>query len=91
MEEDIDPAITNSSLKLTFTPCVLLRKGIKEHNLLRLVDLPENELRKSFILLLNLFKIAYKRRFTAEMNNPNKWWYWDLSDEANLRKIPNIK
>lgn len=84
---DIEVAIIESHLKSTYTPCVLIKKGVEGHNLKRLVDLPENELSKSFVLLLNLFKIAYKRRFFLEKNDLTKWWYWDLSDERNIEKI----
>lgn len=87
-EEDIEPAIISSGLKSTYTPCVLLRKGLANHNLEKLVNLPENELMKSFMLLLSLFKIAYKRRFVVKKNNPDKWCYWDLSDEENINRIP---
>ncbi|WP_158857070.1 DUF5958 family protein [Lunatibacter salilacus] len=87
-EEDIEPAIINSGLKATYTPCVLLKKGVANHNLEKLITLPENELTKAFVLLLNLFKIAYKRRFAVEKDSPDKWWYWDLSDETNINRIP---
>lgn len=73
--EDIIYAISDSKLKPTYTPCVLLKKGVTYNNLLRIVSLPEHEFRKSLILLLNLFKIAYQRRFKKEKNNPVKWWY----------------
>ncbi|THD30157.1 DUF5958 family protein [uncultured Flavobacterium sp.] len=86
-EEDIEPAIISSRLKSTHTPCVILKKGVANHNLEKLINLPENELTKAFVLLLSLFKIAYKRRFAIEKDNPNKWWYWDLSDEANINRI----
>jgi len=87
IEDDIEPAIINSSLKSTYTPCVLLKKGVANHNLEKLINLPENELTKVFVLILNLFKIAYNRRFAIERDRPNKWWYWDLSDETNINKI----
>ncbi|MEY8761987.1 DUF5958 family protein [Chryseobacterium tongliaoense] len=83
-DEDIEPAIKESNLKNTFTPCVLLKKGIVNHNLRKLANLPEYELEKVLVLLMSLFKIAYQRRFIEEKNNPGKWWYWDLSD-------PNIE
>ncbi|MDM1407269.1 DUF5958 family protein [Myroides sp. DF42-4-2] len=86
-EEDIESAILHSGLKSTFTPCVLLKEGIAMHNLEKLINLPENERTKVFVLLLSLFKIAYMRRFVLEKNNPDKWWYWDLSDETNINRI----
>ena len=84
---DIGEAITCSQLKPTYTPCVLLTKGVSHHNLLRIIELPENEWRKILYLLLSFFRIAYQRRFKAEFNNPDKWWYWDLSDENRILEI----
>lgn len=86
-EEDIEPAIINSGLKSTYTPCVLLKKGVANHNLEKLINLPENELTKVFVLLLSLFRVAYRRRFAVEKDNPEKWWYWDLSDKENINRI----
>ncbi|MDZ4147699.1 MAG: DUF5958 family protein [Flavobacteriaceae bacterium] len=86
-EEDIQPAILESKLKQTFTPCVLLTKGVANHHLQKIAELPEAELSKSLRLLLGLFKVSYQRRFQAEKNNPDKWWYWDLSDERNVEKV----
>jgi hypothetical protein len=88
-EEDIKPAIDESKLKSTFTPCVLLRKGIENHHLQKIAELPDSELGKALVLLLSLFKIAYLRRFELEKNNPYKWWYWDLSDETKIKQIMN--
>ena len=86
-EGDIEPAIIKSDLKSTFTPCVLLKKGVANHNLKKIINLPEYELTKAFVLLLNLFKVAYERRFINEKDNPHKWWYWDLSDHEKLEKV----
>lgn len=83
-KEDIYPAIINSCLKSTSTPCILLKKGVANHDLEKIVNLPENELTKAFLLLLSLFKISYNRRFAVEKNNPDKWWYWDLSDNEKM-------
>ena len=87
MNDDIDAAIKESGLKPTFTPCILLGKGIANHNLSKLANLPESELEKTLILLMNLFKIGYTRRFMEEKNNPDKWWYWDLSQPNIADKI----
>lgn len=86
---DIEVSITASKLKPTFTPCVLLRKGVAYHNLKKITELPEGELEKSFVLLLSLFKVSYQRRFESEKNDPHKWWYWDLSKEENVRRVMN--
>lgn len=87
-DSDISQAIENSHLEETFTPCVLLEKGgTKYYNLKKIVELPDSELEKALILLLNLFKIGYNRRFQKEKNNPNKWWYWDLSDGETVDSI----
>jgi len=86
-ETDIELVIIKSGLKSTYTPCVLLKKGVANHNLKNIVNLPEYELTKAFVLLLSLFKIAYERRFIDEKDNPHKWWYWDLSDREKLEMI----
>lgn len=88
---DIPQAIENSYLKKTFTPCVLLKNGgVKYHNLKKIIELPDHELEKALVLLLNLFKIGYNRRFQKEKDNPDKWWYWDLSNEKNIDVIKQI-
>jgi hypothetical protein len=88
-DEDIELAIKESGLKPTFTPCVLLQKGVANHHLQKIVELPEVELSKAFVLLLSLFKVAYSRRFKEEKNSPNKWWYWDLSNNETVDQIRN--
>jgi hypothetical protein len=87
VDEDIELAIVESNLRPTYTPCIMLKKGVANHNLQKLINLPDNELQKVFILLLSLFKIAYRRRFKEEKNNPDKWWYWDLSDNEKINTI----
>lgn len=86
-EEDVNLAIKEEKLKSGYTPCVLLKKGINSYNLERVISLPENEIGKIFILFMSIFRIAYSRRFKEEMNNINKWWYWDLSDNSNVERI----
>ena len=86
-EEDIPPAILESKLKPTFTPCVLLSKGVANHHLQKIAELPEAELYNVLRLLLGLFKVSYQRRFQTEKNHPDKWWYWDLSDEHRVEMI----
>ncbi len=90
-DNDIEVAILESKLKSTFTPCILLKKGVASHNLTKIIELPEDELNKALLLFLSLFKIAYQRRFNLEKNNPDKWWYWDLSDELKLDELRKIK
>ena len=85
---DIEAAIESSQLRSTYTSCVLLvRDGIKYHNLKRIADLPLFEQSKSLILFLNLFRVAYQRRYKEEKTQSNKWWYSDLSDEKNVEFI----
>ena len=90
INDDIDSSIAESGLKPTFTPCVILQKGVSYQNIKKIIELPEMEIDKSFILLIHLFKIAYQRRFFLEKNHPNKWWCWDLSNEETVRTIVNI-
>lgn len=85
--EDIEPAIVASGLKQTYTPCILIKKGMTSANLYKIAELPDNELSKALHLLLSVFKIAYKRRYILEKNNPDKWWYWDLSDDRKIHQL----
>lgn len=89
-DTDIEIAIEASKLKPTYIPCILLRKGVAHYRLEKIINLPEGEWRKSLILLLHVFRVAYQRRFKVEYNNPNKWWYWDLSDEKNLKRLKSM-
>lgn len=86
-DEDILPTIAASKLKERFTPCIILKKGVASHNLQRIASLPDNEVDKAILLLLNLYKVAYRRRFETEKNHPNKWWYWDLSNEDKVQLV----
>ena len=88
---DIDLAIKESELKPTFTPCVLLQKGVANHHLKKIIELPDAELNKVFVLLLSLFKVAYIKRFDIEKGNPNKWWYWNLSDNKIIEAITALQ
>ena len=54
--QDIEEAIKNSGLKSTYTPCVVLKKGIEMNNLTKISKLPNHEKLKSFRLLLELLK-----------------------------------
>ena len=87
---DIEKAINLAKLKPTYTPCVILNKGLTYNNFNKIIALPENELLKAFKLFIFLFKVAYKRRYIEEKNNPDKWWYWDLSNSITLQKIQHL-
>ncbi|SFN92352.1 hypothetical protein SAMN05421594_4731 [Chryseobacterium oleae] len=84
---DIEVAIKESKLKPTYTPCVLLKKGVAKHNLEKIIALTDSELEKVLVLFMSLFKVAYTKRFKEEKNNPDKWWYWDLSQPENENEI----
>lgn len=86
-EGDVNYALKNSKLKPTYTPCILIRKGLTHGTFQKIIALPEHELCKSFKLFIHLFKIGYLRRYEEEKGNPSKWWYWDLSKEENLQQI----
>ncbi|REA62920.1 hypothetical protein DSL64_08390 [Dyadobacter luteus] len=87
VDSDVRLAIEGSALKPTFTPCVLLLTHRLVIGLPKVIDLPDSELRKSYILLLHLFKIAYLRRFEEEKGFSEKWWYADLSDIGFVKSL----
>ena len=84
---EVSLAITESGLKPTFTPCVMLLGGNVELQLSRIAKLPDNELDKAFLLLLTLFRIADTRRRELCGGNCQHWWHQDLSDDAVLRDV----
>jgi hypothetical protein len=51
------------------------------------LKLPTPELSKVYQLLLYVFKEAYQRRYVSEKSDPNKWWYWDLSNNEKVKEI----
>ncbi|SHM10520.1 hypothetical protein SAMN05444266_106377 [Chitinophaga jiangningensis] len=61
------------------------------HVLQEIAKLPLRELDRVWILYLSIFKIAYHRRFEKEKDNPDKWWYWDLGEEENFKKITMLQ
>lgn len=85
--DDIDKAISKSGLKPTFTPCVIIKKGLNYGDFQKIIGLPENELTEAFRLFIYLFKEGYHRRYLEEKDAPNKWRYWDLSNDENLERI----
>lgn len=89
-ENDIDLAIQLGNLKPTFTPCIKIRKGVSLNILNEIIGLPEDELTKSLILFLSLFKISYNRLREKEKDNPNKWWYQDLSSDEKVNRIKQL-
>ena len=63
LKSEVDQAITDSGLKATYTPCVLLKTAdVPEKIIYKIISLPKNEQEKAFILLLSLFSIADRRR-----------------------------
>lgn len=87
IDSDIEQVVGGNFLKSTFTPCVILRTHRLVVGLPKIINLPEEELEKAYVLLLQLFKIAYLRRFEVEKGHPDKWWYADLSDQKFVRLL----
>ena len=74
--DEITDGIIKSNLKPTYTPCVLLVKKPLKEAMAQIHNLPENELLKSFILLLSIFSIADKRRKETECSGGcNHQWH----------------
>ena len=69
---DIDTAIRNSGIKASATCCIVLKKGLYYHNMVRLFALQDKK--SSFLLLLHLMRIGYDRR-KEEPSSNEKWWY----------------
>lgn len=98
IDSDIEQAILESSLKPSYTPCVILRTHRLKIGLNQLIVLPFNELERVYRLLLFLFKQAYQRRYKAEKGDYKlekdipwpKWWYWDLSSSDAVESVKSL-
>ncbi|VAW77752.1 hypothetical protein MNBD_GAMMA12-3207 [hydrothermal vent metagenome] len=60
--EDIEEGIKESGLKETYSPCVLVRKKPFNDVRQKVLNMPEPDLRRSFILFLSIFGAADKHR-----------------------------
>lgn len=94
--EDVEKAIAWANLRPTLTPCVMMLTAAKlnpkgssaiSSQAYRLLDLPEAEMRKSFLLLLGLFCVGVNRHRTRAFNPTKYWWHRDLSDHHVVTKV----
>ena len=61
-QEDVEKGIKKSGLKATYSPCVLARKKPLNEARQKVLNLPEPDRRRGFILFLSIFSVADKRR-----------------------------
>ncbi len=66
---------------------VILLQGITKANLQKILEFNDQEMQASINTLLVVYKDSYMRRYLAEKNSPDKWWYWDLRDEKREASI----
>lgn len=92
---DVDPAIAQSGLKSTFTPCRVLSAAVRRDpagnreltsSLWTVAGLPSDERTKSFKLFVALLDIADSRRKAAE-KTCHHWWHRDLSNDDVVSEI----
>lgn len=89
------PSIELSGLKKTYTPCQLLTNasaepfGRKNFSaiLTKIINLPEGERVKSFILLLSLFAVVDEKKRKQGIFPERYWWHRDLSQEQVVESI----
>jgi hypothetical protein len=86
-----DLAIKESKLRRTCSACLILKEGVNETQLQKLVELPESELEAAFKLLLTLFSLGYQEGFQKNKNAPDKFWYWDYSVAGTAFKVIELK
>jgi hypothetical protein len=85
-----DLVIKQSGLSDTCKACLILKEGVNETQLRKIVELPESELESSFKMLLTLFSIGYQKGYQNSKNAPTKFWYWDYSDAENAFKFSQM-
>ncbi|HRQ70516.1 MAG TPA: DUF5958 family protein [bacterium] len=89
-EEDVAPAVEKAQLKLSNNPVVML-KSAKEpfsnrgYNLAKLKD---KVLVQAFMLIIECFVVADKRKKTTDCaNGCEHWWHQDLSDDQIIKSV----
>jgi len=68
-DELISTAIKTAQIKETMTPVVLFKTQTFKIAVNKIVNLPDSELRKSFIIMLSIFKTADTYRRETECRN----------------------
>jgi hypothetical protein len=90
--EDAVVAISESRLKQTLTPCILIVKPDLKVQLAKLARLPESELPQVFGLLIKLLAVAdSRRRREKPLDLVNHWWHRDLNDPKVVNDIKQTK
>ncbi len=88
LQHEVDSGIEESGLKSTYTPCALLKKGALGEQMAKVVDLPEEEWEKAFVLLMSVFSVADSRRQMQDCSKGcDHWWHQDLDDDAVVDSI----
>jgi hypothetical protein len=91
-ENDLEKSICSSGLKPTYTPCQILIR-VSEHEftialaLSKIINLREDERKKSFRLLIALFSQVLQRQLKESFQPERYWWHRDLSDVNTVREI----
>lgn len=79
--ESIDLGLENAPLKKTMTPVILLKTQENyKIALSKIIDLPDSELKKSFITLMSVFKVVDKKRRESECKNGCAHDWHNLTD-----------
>lgn len=95
--KDIPKVVEKSGLKVIYTSCVLLMVAFEKDPLMssvirmqmaKIVNLPEFESLKSFILMITFLGISDKRRRETKcLNGCSHWWHKDLSQKSVILDI----
>jgi Family of unknown function (DUF5958) len=85
-----DLVIKESALSYTCSACLILKEGINETQLQKIIELPDDELKSSFKLLLTLFSSGYQEGFKKRKNTPEEFWYWDYFEVEIVYKFVQL-
>ena len=85
--EDVEVAISESGLKPTYTPCVLLLKDQRQFQIQKIITLPEDEWAKSLRLLIGAFRVSDARRREVCGSDCHHGWHADFGDSKVLASI----
>lgn len=79
----INEGIKNANIKETMTPVVIFKTHTLKNAINKIMNLPDSELRKSFIIMLSIFKSADSYRRENECKNGCSHEWHNLKSNEN--------
>jgi hypothetical protein len=86
-ELDAVAAIEKSGQNADSKQSLILKLGVNSEQLGKILSLQDEDMEGTLKVLLLLFSAVYKRAYTENGNDINKFWYWDYSLASTAYKV----